>query len=285
MSWHSPSTRNDSGTATQTAFWQYDDEQAIDIYSHDLYYNTTSYPGIMTAMNGVVSAYNAKYGENVKLYGYEGGIGCAAPALSASLTAAVDAVTTSFPVDAPAGFIAGTPILIQSEWCVIASVAGNTLTVNRGQFGTTAAAHASGTSLRPAYIERSHDLIYNPNWYFAEQDLIGYVQQNGFAQLNQYALSMGGYGNAYFGAYLWQTQDHGRGDGSDGKANNRLTLACPGKPNSKAPTVNQDMVNVSVRGQAFIDWMGALGAAPPSGKGGKPHRLVFPRRAPLRAPR
>ena len=80
---------------------------------------------------------------------------------------------------------------------------------------------------------------------------------------------MANYGNASFGAYLWQTQDHGRGDGSDGKANNRLTLACPGKTNSKSPTVNQDMVNVSVRGQAFIDWMGAWSSPPPS-KGSTP---------------
>ena len=276
----------DTGTATQTAFWQYDDEQAIDIYCHDLYYNTTVYPSIMAAMNGVVSAYNQKYGENVMLYGYEGGVGCAAPTLSTTLTAAVDNATPSFPVASAAGLIAGTPILIESEWCVITSVAGNTLQVSRGQYGTTAVAHASGKSLRPAYLERSHDLIYNPNWYFAEQDLMGLAQINGFAQLNQYALSMGAAdANSYFGAYHWQTQDHGRGDGSDGKANNRLTLACPGKANSKSPTVNQDMVNVSVRGQAFIDWMGALGAAPPSVKGGKPLRLVFPRRAPLRAPK
>ena len=55
--------------------------------------------------------------------------------------------------------------------------------------------------------------------------------------------------------YTWGWQPHGKGDGSDGKANNRLCLATPGYPYSKASTTNQDQQNVSVRGQAFLEWM------------------------------
>ena len=53
----------------------------------------------------------------------------------------------------------------------------------------------------------------------------------------------------------WGWQPHGKGDGSDGKANNRLCLATPGYPNSKASTTNQDQQNVSVRVQASLEWM------------------------------
>jgi hypothetical protein len=55
--------------------------------------------------------------------------------------------------------------------------------------------------------------------------------------------------------YHGPAQLYGRGDGSDGKADNRLCLATPGQANSKAANVNQDQHNVSVRGQAFLDWM------------------------------
>ena len=267
---------------TQACFWQYDDEQAIDLYVHDLYYNPTQYPAIFASMNSVIASYNQTYGQKVMLYGYEGGVGCAAPVLTTSLAAAIDNASQTVTVNnwqgyngnsypASAGMVTGVPVLVESEWMLITALSGNTLTVNRGQFGTTAVAHAANVTLRPAYLERSHDIIYNPNWYIAEQDLVGFVQQNGFAQLNQYALSMGAADtNTYFGAYHIQTQGHGTGDGSDGKADNRLCLACPGKANSKAATVNQDMSNVSVRGQAFIDWMKAT-----QGGGRKP-RLVFP---------
>ena len=57
---------------------------------------------------------------------------------------------------------------------------------------------------------------------------------------------------------LWQ--DHGRGDGSDGKADNRLYRANPTSPNYKGANVCQDDRCVSVRGQAFIDWNAQIGA-------------------------
>jgi len=47
----------------------------------------------------------------------------------------------------------------------------------------------------------------------------------------------------------------GRGDGLDGKFDNRLCLATPGKTYTKGPEVDQDANAVSVRGKAFLDWM------------------------------
>lgn len=257
----------DRAPASQVAFWGFDDEQAVDMYIHDLYYNTTQYPQQLKAMNAVIAAYNLKYGENVQLYAYEGGIGCAAPVLTTSLVGGIDAATQVVNVapwadiknikhDAATGLIPGIPMLCESEWMTISAVAGNTLTLTRGQYGTVAAPHAAGKMIRPAYLERSHDIIYNPNWYFAEHDFYGFFQSQGFTRLNSYALSMGAAdANSYFGAYHIQTQLAGRGDGSDGKADNRLVLARPGLPASKGPMVNQDAATVSVRGRAFLDWM------------------------------
>ena len=54
--------------------------------------------------------------------------------------------------------------------------------------------------------------------------------------------------------YHWLGQLPGRGDGSDGKFDNRNCLATPGREGSKGPNENQDLKAVSVRGQALIDW-------------------------------
>jgi hypothetical protein len=63
------------------------------------------------------------------------------------------------------------------------------------------------------------------------------------------------FGNNNWGLYHSPYQPYGKGDGSDGKANNRLCLATPGFTHTKAATTNQDQQNVSVRGQAFLEWM------------------------------
>ena len=261
----------DNGPLTSTAFWQYDDEQAIDLFIHDLYYNVSG-NGIISAfqaMNAAIAAYNAANNANVFLYGYEGGVGYAVSQISTTLSSAVDNVTQAIPVTSAAGLVVGTPVLVESEWMSITGINGNTLQVNRGQNGSTAAAHNNSVALRPAWIERSRDLVYNPNWYIAEQDYFGMIQLMNFRQFNQYTLSIGtAETGTYYGAYHWQAQPYGKGDGSDGLADNRLTLACPGKPNTKPATVNQDMSCVSVRGQAFIDWMTAT-------QPGKKPRAVF----------
>jgi hypothetical protein len=146
------------------------------------------------------------------------------------------------------------PLRIGNEWVLVTSVASNSITVTRAQYGTVAAPYTSGTSIRSAYLERGRDLVYNPNWYIAETDFFGLLQTLGFARFNQYTLSIGVTGFAW-GAYKLQTQPAVRGDASDGKVDNRLCLATPGKAHTKTATTNQDQVNGSVRGQAFLDWM------------------------------
>ena len=210
-----------------------------------------------------------------KLYGYEGGISCAAPAFNTTLTSAVDAATTAIPVASAVGLIAGTPLLVGQRVDDDHVVAGNTLTVTRGAYGSTAASHASGSSLAhglPRAVARP-DL--QPQLVLRRAGpLSDSCSRTTSARLNQYALCMGAAdGNSYYGAYHTPWQQHGRGDGSDGKADNRLTLACPGKARSKSATTNQDVVNVSVRGQAFIDWMKPAQVDIPPGK---KRRTIFP---------
>jgi hypothetical protein len=95
-----------------------------------------------------------------------------------------------------------------------------------------------------------------------------YNMYNLFGRRN---VSVNGY---LWGLYHWQQQPYGRGDGSDGAADNRLCLATPGYPHSKAPTVNQDLQNVSVRGLAWLAW-NRVDAAPPPTTGGTYRKLLL----------
>jgi hypothetical protein len=123
-------------------------------------------------------------------------------------------------------------------------------------------------------LAKTWDATYDPNWYIIEQDLYGIWQSIGYQRFNIYALSMIQVSGDLWGVYRSTDQDHGRGDGSDGKANNRLCLAQPGLPHSKASTTNVDLTNVSVRGQALLNWNGSNTPAPPPTVRRKP-RLVF----------
>ena len=112
------------------------------------------------------------------------------------------------------------------------------------------------SSMFSTYREFNRDLYYHPNHYIVEQDWIALMQSLGFSLFNIFALSHD-WNNS--GRYLWgrlhgRQQKWGRGDGSDGKANNLLCLARPGQPNTKSPTTNQDLTNVSVLLQAWLDW-------------------------------
>jgi hypothetical protein len=274
----------DSSVTSQIAWWQADDDQAVDLFIHDLLFNVSAngYPAIMNATMGYIAAYNAATGNNCVLYGYEGGISSSVPVANTTLSTTIDNQTQTVPVASAAAYIVGQYIVVsETELMRITAINGNTLTVNRGQsgiqdVGSTAVAHNSGDSVRSCYKERNYDLIYNPNWYIAEQDWFGMLQTYGFVNLNQYAYSMAAVGNAQWGAYHWEGQLHGRGDGSDGLADNRLTLGCPGKPHTKTPNVNQDQANVSVRGQAFLDWMKSM-------VHNRRPRLVFPSRRKMRS--
>jgi hypothetical protein len=278
-----PYIGTDASTASQIAWWQTDDDQAVDLFIHDLYFNTQagSYPSLFASTAGQIASYNAATGNNCVLYGYEGGIAGSVPVAGTTLSSSIDNQTQSVPVVSAAAYLVGQYIVVgETELMQITGISGNTLTVNRGQsgiqdIGSTAAAHSSGAYVRSCYKERNYDLIYNPNWYVAEQDWFALLQKYGFANLNQYAYSMAAVGNSQWGAYHWQGQPHGRGDGSDGLADNRLTLGTPGKPHTKASNVNQDQMNVSVRGQAFLDWMKSMAQT-------RKPRLVIPARRKIR---
>lgn len=105
------------------------------------------------------------------------------------------------------------------------------------------------------FREREHDFTYHPNMYIAIQDLWAVLQTTGTTWANYFAAYMQWGDTRYaWGMYKGYMQDYGRGDGSDGKANNLNCLAVPGKPKSKLPTTSQDFENVSVFGAAFRDW-------------------------------
>lgn len=111
------------------------------------------------------------------------------------------------------------------------------------------------------YIDKAHDMIYHPNIYLIEQDMYALYETAGYYRFNLYGASIEWVNNSdAWGVYHWTQQQHGRGDGSDGKANNLHCLAMPGQPFTKPSNVNQDQQNVSVRGKALIDWLGASGA-------------------------
>ncbi|APW59223.1 hypothetical protein [Paludisphaera borealis] len=110
--------------------------------------------------------------------------------------------------------------------------------------------------------EKQRDVAYNPNWWNVDQDFYPVMKKigdvDGAALFNHcqipYPANVGTGGTeALWGVTTWHGQPAGRGDGSDGKADNRLCLAQPGNTYSKGPLVNQDETNVSVRLQSVID--------------------------------
>ena len=180
----------DTGTASVTA-WNDSATipQIVDLWVHDLYYNTTQFSSFLAGQQSNIGSYNSATGGTCSLYGYEG------------------------------GFSAGT-----------ANNANNATTL-------------------------SHDMPYDPKWLIIEQDFYALLQRSGFVDFCITDYSLYYFYNSNWGNYHWPSQPFGRGDGSDGKANNRLCLATPGFEYTKATTTNQDQQNVSVRGQAFLEWM------------------------------
>lgn len=103
--------------------------------------------------------------------------------------------------------------------------------------------------------ERNRDFVYSPVFRHAEADWYLLVQQSGFKLFNVFDHANDWYQGHYtWGFYHHQDQLAGKGDGSDGLADNRLCLAEPGLPHSKDSTTNQDLANVSVRGRTWLDW-------------------------------
>jgi hypothetical protein len=116
----------------------------------------------------------------------------------------------------------------------------------------------------PNSRERNIDATYRPNAYIAEQDLYAlyapymdtfalFNMINGYFVSPDYALT--------WGLYTWGGQERGRGDGSDGKFDNRTLDLTPGLPTTRAAREPYESKKVSVRGQAFIDWNAAVSGA------------------------
>jgi hypothetical protein len=246
------------------------------------------------AANGTWNAANLTAG-SVRLCAYEAGPGVMYFRIADSVhnSGGMDNATTSLVVGNASQFYVGMYLLIdpstsgdydgfqawcfnptRSEWVQVTAinVSTNTLTVTRGQSGTTAKAHAAGVGVRTADIEMARDLIYHPNYRLVEKEYYSIFQRGGYDVVCLQSLDK--FYFAYqmqWGIYHGEQQPPGRGDGSDGKANNLLCLAAPG-PNQKSATLNQDKNNVSVRGQALLEWNQP--PKPPR----KPKKLVIPAR-------
>jgi hypothetical protein len=106
---------------------------------------------------------------------------------------------------------------------------------------------------------RQHDIHYNPNFYQVTQGYYKLIQQNGVSDYHQSAFGYG-WPDAY-PFYHMRTQHHSRGDGANGNTNNRLLTITPGMPGYiGGSTTKQDRRADSVSGQAFIDWLNAIGS-------------------------
>ena len=100
--------------------------------------------------------------------------------------------------------------------------------------------------------KRNHDLIYNPVWYFVEMDWLAWCQQSRLERLNVYSLAQ--WWNPHgWGGYHTSQQRHSRGDGLNGAKDNRAV-----KAKTKPSNVNHDSQVDSVRGQAWLDWLGTI---------------------------
>lgn len=104
-------------------------------------------------------------------------------------------------------------------------------------------------------LEKQRDCFYHPNMYIVGQDMFALFQESGYKRFNYFCSFADFYkGMLMWGLYKYHYHPYGRGDGSDGKANNLLCLAVPGQEHSKRPDQNQDLENVSVLGLAWLDW-------------------------------
>lgn len=273
----------DSAAGISQAFAAWDLDQLVDLWTFDVWYNTDSSNGQapkLAAMRGAVDAWNAAHGAAIELLIYEYAPEVPWPRYGSTLAAACDDVTTSLTVAAgvagtttdPTRIAAGSNLRLGSEWIRVVSRSGTALTVTRGYAGTAAASHMSGSAVRNDWIEGVRDVVNHPNYYVADMDALALFQSYGVTQCVQSSLSQHYDGGTVWGIYHTLGQEPGRGDGSDGKLDNRLTVARPGQAHTKAATTSLDTATVSVRGQALIDWnaeaASAGGFLSPSYQGG-----------------
>ena len=203
------------------------------------------------------------------------------------LGAAMDATTTTLtlptatanPLDddsatTPAKIQPGTWLLCGTEWMtVVVQVRGDMHGGPRRRAGRRPrrARPRGDAHVRNDWIEGIRDLTLHPNFRIAHRDALAFFQAYGVSLCMPSSLDQEWTGGNGWADYHAIAQPPGMGDGSDGKADNRLCLARRGQANSKAATVNQDANTVSVRGQAMIDW---VNSGSPSGRPRRKPRFV-----------
>jgi hypothetical protein len=251
-------------------------DMLVDAWVWDFYFNTSSGGGnswggaqttLLSGYRSALDTWNAAHGAAVQLLIYEYAPEFPFPNFQSTISGAMDGATTTLTLSADVSsnpldnnfndalkVQPGTWLKVDSEWMTVTSRSGVTCTVVRGQGGTTAAAHSSGASVRNDWIEGIRDITLHPNYRIAHYDALAFFQSYGVYLCMPSALDQ-----TWSGAHAWSDyhaiyQVPGKGDGSDGLANNLLCLARPGQTHTKAATVNQDLSTVSVRGQAMIDW-------------------------------
>lgn len=232
-------------------------DQAVDLWIYNLVYGTKPITGSVTHLKAhreAVNAVNKEFGTAVELHGYEGGVETAWPEVTTKLAQGASARDTTFQTTGASLFSPGQYLRIGSEWVRVRSISGKEVVVERARGGTAAAAYKAGAVLRNSWIESGRDLVYNPLFRIAEFDQFGLWQRYFDSMtINGFALHFVS-GAKLWGMYHWLGQLPGRGDGSDGRFDNRTLLASPGYPSSKRVNQNQDLKAVSVRGQALIEW-------------------------------
>ncbi|QEH38647.1 hypothetical protein OJF2_72530 [Aquisphaera giovannonii] len=289
-----------SNAAMYTAARGATDEELIDLYVNDIWYKTLSSTTKTQFTSASIAAYNAANGKSAFLYGYEGGDQhlCATPngGTAIKLATPPGATDTTLTIAANQGTIAlfpGDYIMITAdaagqlytysqptdEWAQVTAFdpVALTITVTRGMLGTTAQAHTGTTYVRSMWVEKQRDMIYHPNWAHATTDYHAFLQSVGFREKCHYAYSMPYVnGQSMWGVYHNAFQMPGKGDGSDGQANNRNYLATPGQPKTLAAGVVQDSMCVSPRGYAINQWMAEVRQVNPVGpKASRPSARKF----------
>lgn len=253
-------TANKNYPRNQLAYHMADVEQRIDLFTWEQRYSTADNVQYVKAHKAAVDAYNLANGTSANLVSYEGSLDQLTPYNTPiTLDGAIDSSQTSITVSnaATIGLYPGVYLSIEDEWVLITAVSGNDLTVTRGANGTTAASHSTGVSVKDAtYLHWCHDMAYHPNIYRAMLDLLRDFQDNGLDLLTYYALIKPWQSDGKnWSLRNWIYQQAGRGDGSDGKANNLLTLARPGETYTKSAGDNQDFENVAPLLLAYQNWI------------------------------
>lgn len=259
-----------SDQATGVAYSKYNAEQCLDLYDHWLQLNmatsgSTAYGYHLGVFKAAIDAYNAATGLSCRLIGYEGGLQVPIPyvvqgggtvaTISGSPT--VTGTGTAF----MSVFAAGDQIRVGSSTTyTVQSVDSDTQITLTGN----ASANVSGGSyylwVKDA-IPKTRDMKYSPNFRVVQYNEWTLWQSKGMAHFSQFCYTYEHFKDTLnppryneWGMFHHMFQPWGVGDGSDGKADNRLTLAVQGLPNSKTSNVNQDGANVSVRGYAHRLW-------------------------------